>query len=130
MIAVSPAEMEIVLTIIKKHVPDCDVLAFGSRFKGTHNDASDLDLAIMGKEKLGLSLMGRIKEDFMESDLPFRVDVLDYHTMSPAFREIVDSGHERVYQHPATFCKVLNSPAWGGECSKSALCRRREERES
>ena len=100
MIAVSPAEMEMILAIIKKHVPQCDLLACGSRFKGTHDDASDLDLAIVGKEKLGLSLIGRIKEDFMESDIPFKVDVLDYHSISPAFREIVDNGHERIYPHP------------------------------
>ena len=97
MIAVSPAERETILAIIKKHVPDCDVLAFGSRFKGTHNDASDLDLAIVGKGKLGLSLLGSMKEDFMESDIPFKVDVIDYHTISPTFREIVDSKHERIY---------------------------------
>ena len=100
MIAVSPAEMEIILTIIKKHVPQCDLLAFGSRFKGPHEDASDLDLAIVGTEKLGLSLLGRIKEDFMESDIPFKVDILDYHSISPAFRKIVDNGHERIYSHP------------------------------
>jgi predicted nucleotidyltransferase len=100
MIAVSPAEMEIILAIIKKHVPECDVLAFGSRFKGTHNDASDLDLAIVGNGTLRLSLLGSIKEDFMESDIPYKVDVLDYHSISPAFRSIVDSGHERIY-HPS-----------------------------
>jgi len=100
MTAVSPEEMEMILIVIKKHVPQCDVLAFGSRFKGTHDDASDLDLVLVGKEKLGLSLIGRIKEDFMESDIPFKVDILDYHSISPAFREIVDNGHERIYSHP------------------------------
>jgi len=99
MIAVSPDEMQIILAIIKKHVPECDVLAFGSRFNGSHSDASDLDLAIVGKEKLSLSLMGSIKEDLMESNIPFRVDILDYRSLSPAFREIVEAGHERIYSH-------------------------------
>jgi len=97
MTAVSPAEMDIILAIIKKHVPECDVLAFGSRFKGTHEDTSDLDLAVVGKEKLGLALIRNIKEDFMESDIPFKVDILDYHSISPAFRGVVDSGHEQIY---------------------------------
>ena len=57
-------------------------------------------LAIVGKEKLELFMLGRIKEDFMESDIPFKVDILDYHSISPAFREIVDNGHERIYPHP------------------------------
>ena len=98
MIAVSPAEMEIICAILKKHVPDCEVLAFGSRIKGTHDTSSDLDLAIVGKGKLGMTLLGNIKEDFMESDIPFKVDVLDYHVVSPAFRAIIDQGHERIYQ--------------------------------
>ena len=97
MIAVSPDEMEIIHAIIRKHVPDCDVLAFGSRYKGTHNESSDLDLAIVGRNKLGHSLIRNIREDFMESDIPFKVGILDYHTISPAFRAIIDNGHERIY---------------------------------
>ena len=98
-IGVAPAEMEIIHAIIKKHVPDCDVLAFGSRFTGTHRESSDLDLAIVGKTKLGLSLLGNIQEDFMESDIPYKVGILDYHAVSPAFKAIIDSGHERIYHH-------------------------------
>ena len=98
MIAANSVEMEIIHEIIKKHVPDCDVLAFGSRLKWTHNDASDLDLAIKGKNKLDMFLVERIKEDFMESDIPYKVDVLDYYRVSPAFRAIIDAANERIYK--------------------------------
>jgi len=98
MIAVNPFEMEIILGIIKKHVPDCDVLAFGSRLKWTHSDASDLDLAIVGKEKLSIGTLLGLKEDFMESDIPYKVDVLDYHGVSSAFRGVVDAVNERIYE--------------------------------
>jgi len=97
MIAVSPSEMEIIQSIIKKHAPNCDVLAFGSRLKGTHSEASDLDLAIKGLEKLPAKTLSNIKEDFMESDIPFKVDVLDYHRTSEAFRGIIDRGSERIF---------------------------------
>ena len=98
MIAVSPSEMEIIQSIIKKHTPDCDVLAFGSRLKWTHNDASDLDLAIKGSEKLPAKTIFNMKEDFMESDIPFKVDVLDYHRISDAFRGIIDGGNVRIFE--------------------------------
>ena len=98
MIAVSQSEMEIILGIIKKHVPDCDVLAFGSRLKWTHSDSSDLDLAVAGKEKFSIGTLSDIKEDFMESDIPYKVDVLDYLGVSPAFRGIIDAGNERIYE--------------------------------
>jgi predicted nucleotidyltransferase len=65
-------------------------LAFGSRLKQTHHASSDLDLAVVGKEKLSFSTVGRLKEDFMESDIPYKIDILDYHAVSPGFREIID----------------------------------------
>ena len=34
---------------------------------------------------------------FAESDLPFRVDVLDYYTASESFRKIIGEGHEKIY---------------------------------
>jgi hypothetical protein len=40
---------------------------------------------------LTLSLLATIEHDFSESNLPFKVDVVDWATLSPAFREIVQS---------------------------------------
>lgn len=34
-----------------------------------------------------------IKEAFEESDLPFRVDVLDWHSLSNNFKRIIESQH-------------------------------------
>jgi predicted nucleotidyltransferase len=97
MIAVTPHEMKIIHEIIKKYTPNCDVLAFGSRYKRTHSDASDLDLAVMSDEKLNFLIIAQIKEDFMESDIPYKVDVLDYHGVSDNFKKIIDEGNERIY---------------------------------
>jgi hypothetical protein len=41
--------------------------------------------------------VSEIKEDFMESDIPFRVDVHDYNAMPENFREIIDKGNEVIY---------------------------------
>ena len=103
MICVSDFELDIILNIIKKHASDCDVLAFGSRYKWTPKDYSDLDLAFVQKEggKLGLNRIGHLKEAFSESDLPYRVDVLDYNAISPEFRAIIDRGNEVIYRKNA-----------------------------
>jgi len=100
MICVSDFELDIILDIIKKYASDCDVLAFGSRYKWTPKDYSDLDLAFVQKEgdKLGLNRTGDLKEAFAESDLPYRVDVLDYHAISPEFRAIIDRENEVIYR--------------------------------
>jgi predicted nucleotidyltransferase len=97
MIAITPAERAIVLDILKRHVPDCEVRAFGSRCKGRSWEYSDLDLAVYGKEKLPNAVIDHLHWDFMESDLPFRVDIMDYHALSHVFATIVDRDSEVVY---------------------------------
>ena len=63
--------------------------AFGSRVTGMTKPWSDLDLAVMGPEPLGFRKVGRLIEAFQESTLPFRVDVLDWHDVSPTFQAII-----------------------------------------
>jgi len=97
MISVSSRELEIVLDIIKTYAPAYDVLAFGSRFHGKIKKYSDLDLAFVGKDKLSLKTRFLLEDAFSESDLPFRVDVLDYLAVSPEFRAIIDGGSGMIY---------------------------------
>jgi predicted nucleotidyltransferase len=97
MICVSEHERAIILEILKEYAPDCEARAFGSRYKWTSSDSSDLDLALTGKTKLGLSRLGRIRDAFEESELPFRVDVLDWLCLSKEFQTIIKSGYEVIY---------------------------------
>jgi len=94
MIAVSDSELKIIKDILQANVPDCEVKAFGSRINGNFKQHSDLDLAIVGKSKLGFSKMGELKLSFEESDLPYRVDVLDYNSISQNFRNIIDGNYK------------------------------------
>lgn len=85
-----PRDWEIVHNILARHVPQYEVWAFGSRTKGTAKEYSDLDLAIITDQPLGLSLSAAIADDFVESDLPIKVDVVDWATTSEAFRQIIE----------------------------------------
>jgi predicted nucleotidyltransferase len=98
MIHISENELAIIGDIVSKLAPDCDVLAFGSRYHMKAKKHSDLDLAFMGDKKLGLKRCFQLENAFAESDLPYRVDVLDYHILSPEFRAIIDSGNEIIYK--------------------------------
>ena len=89
MIDMKPEQLLEVREILDQHVPDCEVRAFGSRVTGRTKPWSDLDLAIVGPEPMGLRRRGRLIEAFQESTLPFRVDVLDWHEASPAFQAII-----------------------------------------
>ena len=90
MIDVLPHYLEIVSKILQKHVPEYEVRAFGSRITQTAKPYSDLDLALVGKEKLAHKTIYALKDDFEESDLPFRVDVLDWCSISKEFREVIE----------------------------------------
>jgi type I restriction enzyme S subunit len=89
-IAITPEQWQIVATVLQKHVPDKEVWAFGSRATHTEKPFSDLDLAIISDTGLTLSLLAAIEHDFSESDLPFKVDVVDSATISPAFRAVIE----------------------------------------
>ncbi|GHU61541.1 hypothetical protein FACS189445_3670 [Spirochaetia bacterium] len=97
MIAVTELEFTIILDILAAYVPDGEVWAFGSRYRGTAKPYSDLDLAIIGNEKLSARLLGDIRDAFEESNLPFRVDALDWNSLSKEFQAIIKSGYEVIY---------------------------------
>ncbi len=90
MIDMKPEQLLEVSEILEEYVPGWEVRAFGSRVTGRTKPWSDLDLAIVGPEPMGLRKWGRLVEAFQESTLPFRVDVLDWHDVSPSFQAIID----------------------------------------
>lgn len=96
MIDVSPSQLETITRILSECVPDCEVRAFGSRAAWTAKDYSDLDLAVVCDRALDLDVLSRLKEAFEESDLPFRVDVLDWHAISPSFQRVIKKKYEVV----------------------------------
>jgi predicted nucleotidyltransferase len=107
MIDLTPGQLETVKRILAAHAPQAEVRAFGSRATRTAKNYSDLDLAIVGERKLTLGEMSRLREAFEESDLPFRVDVLDWHAISPEFRRVIEQGYE-VIQNPPQDPKGLS----------------------
>lgn len=82
-------ERQEVLRIHRTHVPDYPVWAFGSRVQGTTNTYSALDLAVIALGSLSLASMADIKAAFDESDLVFKVEVVDWPTTSANLREII-----------------------------------------
>ncbi|MDF3626136.1 nucleotidyltransferase family protein [Brytella acorum] len=88
-IDITPEERAIVLRILNEIVPDREVRAFGSRVTGKAKPFSDLDLAVMGDEPLPLETRARLEEAFSESDLPWKVDVLDWAQADADFKRII-----------------------------------------
>ena len=97
----NPNHLATVERILAEHVPECEVRAFGSRATWTAKDYSDLDLAVVGAGSLDWGALSRLKEAFEESDLPMRVDVLDWHVISESFRKVIERDYMVVQQEGA-----------------------------
>lgn len=87
MMDIQPQHEHIVKTILRQHVPGAVVYAFGSRVALTAKPHSDLDLVIVGEGEIPIQRIHLLEEAFADSDLPFRVDVLDWHVISDDFRK-------------------------------------------
>ena len=98
MIDIEEKHLAEIRRIVKEHVPECEVRAFGSRVEGTAKKFSDLDLAIIGSGKLNWRRIGRLKDAFAASNIPMTVDVLDYNAVSKEFQAVIDKQHEIIQQ--------------------------------
>lgn len=94
MIDLSTQHLAEVRAILDRHGPGCEVRVFGSRVRGNATPHSDLDLAIVGELPLGLDRIGLLREAFMESTLPIRVDLLDWNAIPESFREQIAMHYE------------------------------------
>ena len=96
MIKIDDQYLTIVKNIIKKHVPECEVKAFGSRVNGTPKIYSDLDLAIKNSKKIPIEKIIALKDDFDDSIIPFRIDIIDWNAISNEFKNIIDKNCETI----------------------------------
>jgi predicted nucleotidyltransferase len=73
--------------VLRKHLPpQARVYVFGSRVHDGARRYSDLDLALEWSGPLGLDRLAAIAEALSESDIPYKVDIVDLATVDPSFR--------------------------------------------
>ena len=89
-------DLKTVKQILARHVPEYDVCAFGSRVKGTARDSSDLDLAVMTDRPLDTLRLADLREAFSESDLPFKVDIVDWMTTKDDFKKLIEKDRLKI----------------------------------
>jgi len=97
MAGIDEKEKEIILGILNSYASDCEVLIFGSRLDGNHKPFSDLDLAFICKYELELDRTSKLEYEFSKSDLPYRVDIVNYKKSSKKFKEIIDENNEKIF---------------------------------
>ncbi|MGB5736719.1 MAG: nucleotidyltransferase domain-containing protein [Thiohalocapsa sp.] len=98
-IDIRPEHWLIIRDILQAYVPQYPVWAFGSRVRGTARPYSDLDLVVVTDQPLSLDVSAALADALSESDLPWKVDLVDWATTSPAFRRIIEQEHVIVSGH-------------------------------
>ena len=87
--------LQLVQALLRKHAPDAEVWAYGSRVTGGCHEASDLDLVLRNPADLRMECRGMadLKELFIESNLPIRVDVMDWARIPESFHREIERAH-------------------------------------
>jgi predicted nucleotidyltransferase len=85
-IDIAPADLALLRSLLQQYLPDTAVWAHGSRVTKQAQSCSDLDLVVFSgaEQRPQISLL---KEAFEESNLPFRVDLLEWETLPDNFKE-------------------------------------------
>ena len=100
MIDLEPQHLKTVKHILARHIPQCEIRAFGSRTNGKAWKYSDLDLAIVGHKPIDQLTMAQIRDEFEASDIPIIIDILDWHTTTESFRKTIETQGYKIIQHP------------------------------
>jgi uncharacterized protein len=93
-IDLQPQHLAKVRAILQTTVPSIHAFAFGSRVHelntvGKVKKHSDVDIALEPAHPLGWRVLAEVREAFEESDLPMRVDVVDWSVCTDDFKHHV-----------------------------------------
>jgi len=87
----NPADLQVVIDALRGRIPQsAEVFVFGSRAKWTAKHHSDLDLCIKANARIPRADLLDIKEALEDSDLPWRVDIVDWAELDENFRAVIN----------------------------------------
>lgn len=77
--------------------PGVSAFAFGSRVHGRGlKPVSDLDICLKGERALADDTLRRLRNAFEVSDIPFRIDLVDWNAISEDFRAAIQDHLEKI----------------------------------
>ena len=89
MINLAPKYLALVKTILQQHIPNKTVWLFGSRATKHCKPYSDIDLAIITNTPIDIDIITRLSLAFSNSDLPYKVDLVDWPSIDDDFKKII-----------------------------------------
>jgi len=93
-LGLTPEDLEALLGILERYVPGTEIWAFGSRIKGTARPFSDLDLVVVNDRPLTAQARAELNYALSESNLPIKMDLIEWARTSPDFRDVILQNHQ------------------------------------
>ncbi len=89
-----PRYREQLEALLREHVPDVEVWAYGSRVSGESHEGSDLDLVLRSPtlEPLGIEYVDLI-EALEESHIPILIQAHDWARLPESFHKEIERNH-------------------------------------
>ncbi len=87
-----------VLGIVERYLPNYEVRVVGSRARGSAKRYSDIDLLVLNRQPLSPRIRALARTAFEESDIPYKVDLIEAADLDPAFRDRLLEGSELLTQ--------------------------------
>ena len=88
MIDLDKKSLNLVRIILKKHLPNTEVKAFGSRVTGSGDDRSDIDIGVEGTRAVPLRAWSDIVDAFEEYPCLYTLDAVDFKRTSDKFKQV------------------------------------------
>jgi predicted nucleotidyltransferase len=91
-----PEWVETIERLIARHLPEAEVMAYGSRIRGTAHEGSDLDIVVRNPSAPDKPFdnLPALREAISGSSLPILVDVLDWAGIPDGFRAEIERRYE------------------------------------
>lgn len=84
-----PSTISFLKTTLSQHLgKDYRAFIFGSHVTGNNRRWSDIDIGILGKTKLSPTTFFDLADAFEESNLPYKVDLVDFSQVTYKFKTV------------------------------------------
>ena len=90
-----PKHRQVLAALLREHLPDVEVWAYGSRVNGRSHDGSDLDLVLRGPglKEIPVGNVADFEEAVRESRIPFLVEARDWARLPERFHREIRRKH-------------------------------------
>ena len=90
-----PKHRKVLEALLREHLPNVEIWAYGSRVSGKSHDGSDLDLVLRGPglKEIPSDRLVDFEEAVRESSIPFVVEARDWARLPERFHREIERDH-------------------------------------